>query len=582
MSNLVLIITDEERYPPIYENEELKNFRDTQLPRYKWLRDNGVEFKLHHISSSACSPSRASILTSQYPEFHGLKNTYGVAKDVSEIDWIHPESLPTMGHYFKELGYSTHYIGKWHISNLDLYDEDGNILQTVDDKGNRIIANEKKYRDANLLAPYGFDNFWIGPERHGPMKNNCGEVVDPILADYFIEWYETVDKSVPFFVVISFINPHDIVLEPLRDIFRLEWTDDTVPLVDPSPTENIDHIANNKPKCQKFYIENYDKYFADPLDRANYRRLYYFLHKKVYSQIDKIITVIENSKDFDKTILSITSDHGDGILTQGGIMQKWHNAYQEVLHVPLVICNLKKNDGTKIIGSINNILTSHVDLLPTFIGLVGGNIDELFNNLGHFYNKKIPIGRNHTELLYNLDNDLIENSHPIMFTTDDEISKGNNQYSFLHQFSILSYIWDFSFDSVIQPNHINTVMFYDQKDLWKFSEYFSPNNEIKEYEVYNLTTDPIETKNRFSDLDDETFNNFLRILKEETSKKLLKPNNKIISKAIQHQQKNVYMNPLKQFTILLLSCVYRGFGNQIKLLFGFPFRFPFRFNKKNN
>ncbi|CCF16021.1 arylsulfatase A domain protein [Brevibacillus laterosporus GI-9] len=93
---------DEERYPPVYEQEELRKWRRTNLITQELLKANGMEFHRHYIGSAACCPSRATLFTGQYPSLHGVSQTVGVAKEAFDSDmfWLNRNTVPTMGNYF--------------------------------------------------------------------------------------------------------------------------------------------------------------------------------------------------------------------------------------------------------------------------------------------------------------------------------------------------------------------------------------------------------------------------------------------------------------------------------------------------
>src|SRR5690242_16539237 len=78
--NFLIIMVDQERYPPVYETPEIKTWRKKYLKTQELLRKNCVEFRRHYTGSSACSPSRATIFTGQYPSLHGVSQTTGIAK----------------------------------------------------------------------------------------------------------------------------------------------------------------------------------------------------------------------------------------------------------------------------------------------------------------------------------------------------------------------------------------------------------------------------------------------------------------------------------------------------------------------
>ena len=132
---------------------------------------------------------RASLLTGQYPSLHGVTQTDGVAKsaDGEDMFWLAPDTVPTLGDWFRAGGYRTFFKGKWHASHAHLDAEDGEgFLLSIDDEGTPIEENIQKYLDADLLDEYGFSE-WVGPEPHGLGKHNTGTVKDPFTADETIE-----------------------------------------------------------------------------------------------------------------------------------------------------------------------------------------------------------------------------------------------------------------------------------------------------------------------------------------------------------------------------------------------------------
>src|SRR5436190_2112545 len=78
--NVLVILTDQQRHPPTYESDELAEYRRAQLSGVERLRQNGVSFRHHYPMAAACAPSRASLLTGQYPSLHGVTQTDGIAK----------------------------------------------------------------------------------------------------------------------------------------------------------------------------------------------------------------------------------------------------------------------------------------------------------------------------------------------------------------------------------------------------------------------------------------------------------------------------------------------------------------------
>ncbi|MDH3295242.1 MAG: sulfatase-like hydrolase/transferase, partial [Acidimicrobiia bacterium] len=167
--DVIVIVTDQERAAPPYEQEELGRWRRSNLTGAQWFEDNGVSFGRHYAGSLACVPSRPTLFTGQYPDLHGVTQTDGLGKmwNDSRMRWLRPGEVPTLGHWFRTAGYDTHYDGKWHMSHADLIDPStGGPLATNDGRGNVIASAVQVYLDADPLGPFGFSG-WVGPEPHG-------------------------------------------------------------------------------------------------------------------------------------------------------------------------------------------------------------------------------------------------------------------------------------------------------------------------------------------------------------------------------------------------------------------------------
>src|SRR5436190_8016448 len=138
-----------------------------------------------------------------------------VAKDANnsdEVFWLAPDTVPTLGDWFRAGGYRTFFKGKWHASHSHLDGEDSkDYLLSIDDDGKPQQENIEKYLEADLLDEYGFSE-WVGPEPHGLGKHNMGTVKDPFTADETIALLERLaadESDEPWLTVCSFLNPHD-------------------------------------------------------------------------------------------------------------------------------------------------------------------------------------------------------------------------------------------------------------------------------------------------------------------------------------------------------------------------------------
>jgi arylsulfatase A-like enzyme len=383
--DVVVIMTDEERAVPPYEAADVVAWRDRMLTGRKWFDEHGVSFGRHYTGSLACVPSRPTIFTGHYPDLHGVTQTDGIGKtaDDTRMRWLRQGEVPTLGNWFRAAGYDTHYDGKWHISHADLIDPGtGRPLPTNDDDGVVDSAAVRRYLDADPLAPFGFSG-WVGPEPHGALLANAGIRRDPLIADRVVAWLtdryarrRAGDEAAlrPFLLVASFVNPHDIVLFPgwsRRSPVKPSPLDP--PPVLPAPTADED--LSTKPAAQIAFREAYYSGYG-PAPAINwtydhnaqrYRNLYYRLHAEVDGPIDRVRRAVTEGGS-DNAVLVRTADHGDLLGAHGGLHQKWFNLYDEATRVPFVIARIgERSTEPRVVTAP----TSHVDLIPTLLGAAG-------------------------------------------------------------------------------------------------------------------------------------------------------------------------------------------------------------------
>jgi arylsulfatase A-like enzyme/putative intracellular protease/amidase len=387
--DVVVLLTDEERAAPPYEPDELGEWRRRVLTGARWFEDHGVSFRRHHTGSLACVPSRPTLLTGQYPDLHGVTQTDGLGKTAedSRMRWLAPGEVPTIGNWFRAAGYDTHYDGKWHVTHADLTDPaTGRKVRTNDSSGNPIPAGVQAYLDADPLAPYGFSG-WVGPEPHGGAMADCGLRRDPLIADRVVGWLEDryarrragdPDALRPFLLVVSFVNPHDIVLFPAwaRRGWPLEPSQLDPPSVPPSPTDDED--LRDKPAAQVAYRAAYPSGYGPARAIARlyrqgaqrYRDLYHRLHAEVDGPLDRVRRAVTDGGS-EHALLVRSSDHGELLGAHGGLHQKWATLYDEATRVPFVV--VRTGERATEARSVD-APTSHVDLLPTLLAAAG--IDE--------------------------------------------------------------------------------------------------------------------------------------------------------------------------------------------------------------
>ena len=229
-----------------------------------------MSFERHYVASTACVPSRPSLLTGQYPDVHGVTQTDGLGKlhGDTRMRWLRPGEVPTIGDWFRAAGYDTHYDGKWHVSHADLM-VNGRPLATNTSDGHVIPEAVEAYLDADPLDEFGFSG-WVGPEPHGGEIANSGYIRDPLFADR-VAWLEDryarraagdEEALKPFLLMCCFVNPHDIVLFPrfMRQGKTYPPSLAPPPTIPPSPTDDED--LSSKPALHSAYRDAYYSGYA--------------------------------------------------------------------------------------------------------------------------------------------------------------------------------------------------------------------------------------------------------------------------------------------------------------------------------
>jgi arylsulfatase A-like enzyme len=488
--NFLIVVVDEQRYAPVYESDALKAWRKTNLPTQEFLRRKAFEFTHHHIMSTACQPSRASIFTGQYPSLHGVSQTSGSAKASIEEDlyWLEPATVPTLGNWFRAAGYDTYWKGKWHVSDADLYQPGTyNPVPSYNDNGSRNEYLEDLYLESGMLEQYGFTGF-IGPEPHGSNPLNSGSSAGPggkgrdeVYAELSVDQITALRGSrKPWLMVASFVNPHDITLwgqltlasdasgQPGSFYLTDQLVGSNVPrdLFTSAYGASASEDLSTKPDAQASFVSLYGQGFQPLNNNTAYHRFYYQLQKEVDRHVGSVIQALASDPEtYRNTIVVYISDHGDVLGAHGGMFQKWHNGYDEMLRVPFILHNPVLFPE----GVTSDVLTSHADILPTLLGLAGLDQAAIARDLNssHLQVRRL-VGRDLSGVLLGEQDVESMRDEPIYFMTDDQIFRGAQSVSFT----------GLAYPPVVQPASVETVVAYlptgtdGAQERWKLNRYW--------------------------------------------------------------------------------------------------------------
>jgi arylsulfatase A-like enzyme len=212
------------------------------------------------------------------------------------------------------------------------------------------------------------------------------------------------DRKQPWYLAVNFVNPHDVMwvdtdrrgekvqakdaqlgiaFPPQDSTYRQEWND--VPLQaswqqpldapDRVPAHRLYHAANG-------YLTGL---IPNEEWRVRLRQNYYFnAIRDVDQQVVAILDQLDRLGLTDKTIIVFTSDHGELLGSHGGLSGKGTTAYRQQNHVPLLIVHPETKGGQRC-----GELTSHIDFVPTLVGMTGKSTAPVADTLARMKGRDI-------------------------------------------------------------------------------------------------------------------------------------------------------------------------------------------------
>ncbi|MGB0389180.1 MAG: sulfatase-like hydrolase/transferase [Ardenticatenaceae bacterium] len=449
--NLIFIITDQERYPMYWP----AGWAEAHLPQRERLANTGLSFSRAFCNSAMCSPSRATLFTGVYPAEHGVTETLTHGGIYSDQEGVLPTEMPNLADLLKSAGYQVFYKGKWHLSKP-------------------VNGEQWSAADGEHMAQaYGFEG-WEADDAGGTVEEGdfgaghtgkSGMGWDEDYTRQAERFLQTVDLSQPFALIISLVNPHDVVAYPKSYV---EGGFDSAEFahlgIDLPPTVNED--LSDKPTIHQRMGRGLNMRLGRLKTEAQQRayvNFYAYLHKLTDEKIGRLIDALESRQVAphlslrDTSLIVRLSDHGELGMSHGGLRQKAFNAYEETMRVPLVFSNPHLYPE----AATTDALASLIDLMPTLATITGAN-----SHISHFKG---------TDLTPILSDPTASVQDAIHFTYDDQRAAAPNLPS-----------------AGRQPNHIRCI----RTPQWKYAFYFDPRGKrATEYELYDLLNDPLEAHN---------------------------------------------------------------------------------------
>ena len=363
--NVLFLLSDQHRPQSL----GLQGDPHAHTPNLDAFARTGMRFDQTYCSNPVCAPSRASILTGLYTHNHQAWN--------NATPW--PFEFRTMAHHFSRAGYMSALIGKMHFVDAQTHGFDYRLdfndwFQYLGPK-TKLYADELSRANSGSGLPQiddlwrDFGDPWKGvreiDDRKGAVHIGRASKIpeqdhfESFVARESVRFLKRFGKQTPFFLISSYLKPHDPFMPPQRfaDMFhagdmRLPETYGKVDL-DRVPNEIRRRILNEpgNPEIK---------------DSALARQRIAMYYGNLAHVDDCLGRVLDTLRELDlekDTIVIYSSDHGE-MLGEHGL---WHKFvfYEPSAGVPLFI----RVPGLTQEGAVSRAPVSLVSLLPTLLDL---------------------------------------------------------------------------------------------------------------------------------------------------------------------------------------------------------------------
>lgn len=325
--NILFVLCDQlgARWLPLHGHPIVRT------PHLDRFAKKSAVFQRALTTSPICTPYRGCLLSGRYPSQTG----------VLENGRAFPPGLKSIADHLNGAGYSSHYVGKWHLSGPP--------------QQNRWVPPEKRAGFKNFIGweSHHVDHFggliWEDdPDEPIEMK---GHETDALTDIALAQLSKAARAPQPFLLMLSYQAPHPPCSPPER--YR-------------APYARRDLLR--EPNAESSAWFKAESWKAD-YDIETFRQLYFGEISHLDAAFGRLLTALDETGLRDETLVIFTSDHGEMAGARGrfgkGLM------YEEALHVPLIIRAPGQRSGMRI-----DFTASTVDLLPTILDYAGCAPDE--------------------------------------------------------------------------------------------------------------------------------------------------------------------------------------------------------------
>jgi len=170
-----------------------------ETPHIDQLANDGVVFTNAYAPAANCAPSRACIMSGQYPSRHGIYTVGSSERGRAEDRKLIPipntttlaDSIVTLAETFQKAGYQTAHIGKWHLGE-----------DPCQQGFNLNIAGSHEGHPKSYFSPYRNPKLVDGPEGEYLTDRLTSEAI------HFMKENAPDKTGKPFFLYLPYFTVH--------------------------------------------------------------------------------------------------------------------------------------------------------------------------------------------------------------------------------------------------------------------------------------------------------------------------------------------------------------------------------------
>lgn len=332
--NVVFILSDDHRYDAM----SFLGHQFAETPHMDAMAKNGVYMKNALVTTSLCSPSRASILTGLYTFRHR----------VIDNNRLVPDGTIFFPQYLQAAGYATGFIGKWHMGGATDEPRPG-FDHWVSFRG-----------QGNYLPPSPDYTLNVNGER----VKQKGYITDE-LTDYAVDWMESQrDSNKPFFLYLS----HKAVHANFTPAERHQGKFADLPFKRPASEANTEENYAGKPRWledQRNSWHGVDFPYHSDLDIEKYYKSYCEALCAVDDSVGRVMEQLKKMGIYDDTLVIYMGDNGF-MFGEHGLIDK-RVAYETSIRVPMLMQCPNLFSG----GSVVEQVVANIDVAPTIMEAMG-------------------------------------------------------------------------------------------------------------------------------------------------------------------------------------------------------------------